>query len=648
VSNNADSIKPLENITEDDDFLVEVLKEANIPALMAALVHLTGSVDIIRREIKPNAELFGDPQGGISEQDQETVREVALGVLKGFRDSKGKLPPVPDAKVIKELLDFVLGAEVPDEYLEFLSSELSLHGEDAYEQPAIREISQETKSAFKVIIIGSGMSGILAGIKLQEAGIPFDIIEKNADVGGTWLENTYPGCRVDSANHTYSYSFAPKDWPQHYSPQKVLLDYFDQTATKYDLRKNIKLNMEVQSLEFQQASGMWKVKTKSGEGVEETLLANAVITAVGQLNRPKYPDIEGVGTFNGPAFHSGRWEEQRSLEGKRIGVIGTGASAFQFIPEIAKEAQDIVVFQRTPPWIAPREEYHDDIPKGKHWLLNKVPFYEKWFRFLTFWRASEGLLDSVRKDEGWQSELSVGEKNDQLRQMLTDYIESMVGDDPDLFDKALPKYPPAGKRMLVDNGTWLTALKRPNVHIIIDPIAEINSQGLKTESGDQYDVDVLIYGTGFKADQFLAPIEIRGVDGVELQAHWNGDPRAYLGVTMPKFPNLFCMYGPNTNIVVNGSIIFFSECEMRYILGCFALMLKEGKNTLEVKQSVHDAYNELIDEGNLNMAWGAPNVRSWYKNKSGRVTQNWPFTMREFWERTRSPDPEDFELTVSK
>jgi 4-hydroxyacetophenone monooxygenase len=426
------------------------------------------------------------------------------------------------------------------------------------------------------------------------------------------------------------------------------LDYFDQTATKYDLRKNIKLNMEVQSLEFQQASGMWKVKTKSGEGVEETLLANAVITAVGQLNRPKYPDIEGVGTFNGPAFHSGRWEEQRSLEGKRIGVIGTGASAFQFIPEIAKEAQDIVVFQRTPPWIVPREEYHDDIPKGKHWLLNKVPFYEKWFRFLTFWRASEGLLDSVRKDEGWQSELSVGEKNDQLRQMLTDYIESMVGDDPDLFDKALPKYPPAGKRMLVDNGTWLTALKRPNVHIIIDPIAEINSQGLKTESGDQYDVDVLIYGTGFKADQFLAPIEIRGVDGVELQAHWNGDPRAYLGVTMPKFPNLFCMYGPNTNIVVNGSIIFFSECEMRYILGCFALMLKEGKNTLEVKQSVHDAYNELIDEGNLNMAWGAPNVRSWYKNKSGRVTQNWPFTMREFWERTRSPDPEDFELTVSK
>ena len=201
--------------------------------------------------------------------------------------------------------------------------------------------------------------------------------------------------------------------------------------------------------------------------------------------------------------------------------------------------------------------------------------------------------------------------------------------------------------MLVDNGTWLKTLKRDNVHLVTDPIAKITETGIMTKSGETHEADMLIYATGFYPSRMLWPMKIRGLGGVDLQEHWDGNPRAYLGMTIPKFPNLFCMYGPNTNIVANGSIIFFSECEMRYILGCIKLLLETDCTALDCKQSVHDAYNRWVDAGNLQMAWGASNVRSWYKNSQGRVTQNWPFTLLEFWKRTQVPEKSDYTLYKS-
>jgi 4-hydroxyacetophenone monooxygenase len=376
------------------------------------------------------------------------------------------------------------------------------------------------------------------------------------------------------------------------------------------------------------------------------LTANAVIAATGQLNRPRWPDIPGQDRFRGVAFHSAQWEHQHDLTGKRIAVIGTGASAFQFVPVIAEQAGDIQVFQRTPPWMSPTPEYFQEIPAQKHWLLNHVPYYAKWYRFWMFWRTAEGLLASVTRDPAWNDQNgSVSAKNEELRQLLTAYVSELCADDPALLEKLIPEYPPAGKRMLRDDGRYLRALRRPNVHLLTDRIEEINETGVRTADGRQHDVDVIIYGTGFHADRFLWPMKITGVGGVDLQAHWDGDPRAYLGITVPGFPNLFCCYGPNTNIVVNGSIIFFSECEVRYILGCIALLLETGRRALDPKPEVHDAYNRRIDEGNAQMAWGAPNVRSWYKNAKGRVTQNWPFSLLEFWQRTRTPDPADYRLS---
>ena len=629
-------------ITDDDATIEAALVEANIPALMCALVHLTGDASLVRGDIRPDNSFLGDAQGGIPEDVQAEMRARALEALKAWRDGDGKLPPTPDEDTIGDMMNFIIGEDLGNEYVEFLQSELALKGEDPYGQPMLDKIPADKRAKFHVLVIGSGMSGILAAIRLKDAGIPYTVVEKNANVGGTWYENTYPGCRVDSPNHTYSYSFAPKDWPQHFSPQRVLLEYFDSIATEYGIRDNIRFNTEVKEAEFDEATDKWHVHVATADGKIETIETNAVITAVGQLNRPRFPEVKGVGSFAGPEFHSARWEHEHDLKGKKIIVIGTGASAFQFVPEVAKEAGDVTIFQRTPPWIVPNPDYHAKIPEGKHWLLNHVPYYAKWFRFLMFWRTSEGLLGQVRKDPSWNEAQSVSSENDQLRQMLTEYLTTMLGDDPELLEKSIPQYPPAGKRMLIDNGNWLTALRRDNVHVVTDPVVEINAKGVKTESGKQYDADVLVYGTGFHASKILFPMDFKGLGGRSLQEAWHGSPRAYMGVTTPGFPNLFFMYGPNTNIVVNGSIVFFSECEIRYILGCIALLLDKGRHALEPKQAVHDAYNRDIDEGNLSMAWGAPNVRSWYKNADGRVTQNWPFTLREFWEQTRKPEAADF------
>ncbi len=279
-----------------------------------------------------------------------------------------------------------------------------------------------------------------------------------------------------------------------------------------------------------------------------------------------------------------------------MGVIGTGASAFQFVPIISRQAASVTVFQRTAPWVVPNPDYFHEVPAGKHWLLNHVPFYAKWFRFTMFWRAAEGLLGSVAVDDKWQvSERSVSEANEQFRQLLIENMKAHFADRPDLVEKCTPDYPPGAKRALIDDGTWFEALKRDNVSLVTDPIERITETGLETRSGDDYDFDVLVFATGFMASEFMHPVKIYGLGGVEIHDAWKGEPRAYKGINVPGFPNLFCCYGPNTNIVVNGSIVFFSECEIRYILGCLALLMKEHKAALDVKRDVHDAYNRRIE-----------------------------------------------------
>ncbi len=636
-------------MTHDAAALDAALAEAHLPALLMSLVHLTGDASLLTAERRPTYVLLADGRaGGYPADVQADIRARAKAAIEAHL-AGAPLPPPPSPATVRRMMDWVAGADIPARYAPFLTEELALDGTDAkapdWSSPKLRAAG----ARMKVVVVGAGMSGLLAGIRLKQAGIDFTIVEKDADVGGTWLENVYPGCRVDNPNHMYSYSFEPNhDFPQYYSTQGVLLAYFRRVADKHGLRRHIRFDTSVEEAVFDEARAVWRVEVKTKDGGREILEAAALITAVGQLNRPRYPDIDGVETFDGPSFHSARWRHDVDLTGKRVAVIGTGASAFQFVPEIAPKVAHLEVFQRTPPWCLPGPTYHHDVPQGKKWLLEHVPFYGKWYRFWLFWMLTDGLYEAVKADPDWKgSPQAVGEANAMMREMLAEALRAQAPDDPGLLAKVIPTYPVGGKRALVDNGVWVGALKRDNVDLITTPIERIVPAGVVTKGGAEHPADVIIYGTGFHASRFLWPMRIVGRGGVDLHQAWNGDARAYLGMTTPGFPNLFILYGPNTNIVVNGSIIFFSECSVRYILGCLKLMAESGSRTMEVRREIHDAFNAKVDAANALMAWGAPQVTSWYKNATGRVSQNWPFPLVDYWNATVAPNPADFVLEAT-
>jgi 4-hydroxyacetophenone monooxygenase len=638
-------VAAIEPITASDDEIRGFLADAEIPPLLPAIAYATGDITLLKPELRPDPMLVGMPQGGLSEDQQAQARELALNAIVAFRDAGCQPAPPPPDEQLLEIMRYAVGGAEMTPYLPLLEEELAYRGEDR-RAPGWKADEIATGVDFAVLIIGAGMSGLLAGHRLQQAGVPFVILEKNDDVGGTWLENTYPGCRVDNPNHNYSYAFAQRhDWPFHFSTQDVLLDYFRRCADTFQLREHIRFATEVVAADWSDDAQTWSVRVRDREGDEATITVNAVVSAVGQLNRPSFPDIAGRDSFAGGSFHSARWNHDIDLSGKRVAVIGTGASAVQFIPEIAPTVAELLVFQRTPPWLGPTPDYHDRVSPGLQWLYGHVPSYSEWNRFWIFWRMGDGALEGVRVDPDWEPKgAAVSAANDLVRMVLTGYLGMEFADRPDLLEHVVPAYPPGAKRLLRDNGVWAGTLKRDNVQLVSDAIREIAPNGIVTADGVEHAVDVIIYGTGFQASKFLTPMKVSGRAGIDLHEHWAGDARAYLGVMIPGFPNLFCLYGPNTNIVINGSIVYFSECGVRYILGLLEQVLAGGHRAVDVRKDVHDEFNERVDAQNRKMAWGWSDVNSWYKNEHGHVAQNWPFTLLEYWQQTSRVDPDDYEF----
>ena len=632
--------------TTSDDDIATALLDVSIPTLMLSMVHMSGDPELIRGRLKPEGLFLNEVQGYMTEEDKAEVRALALEVIKDYRDRGCPEPEPISAELLHEMMSWIVCEDVPAEYVPMLMEEMELDGTDARQVAAPADVA--AREAFPVVVIGCGQSGLLAGIRLQEAGIPFTIVEKNSGVGGTWFENSYPGARVDVGNHFYCYSFEPSDqWTEFFAQQPELQSYFDTVMRKHGIEQHVRWETEVLGAVWDDVTATWSVHIRAADGTEDVLVARAVISAVGQLNRPSVPDIPGQGDFEGPSFHSARWDHDVDITGKRVAMIGAGASGFQIAPTIAEDVAHLTVFQRTAQWMFPNPNYHEKVGPGVRWALKHLPFYGRWYRFLIFWPGCDKGLEAARVDPDYPDpQRAVSEMNDITRIMFTDWITSQVGDDPELIAKVVPDYPATGKRTLQDNGSWLRTLTRDDVELVRTEIDHIETDAIVTVDGERYECDVIVYATGFHANRVLWPMDIVGRDGVEIRALWGERPAAYLGITVPGFPNLFCMYGPGTNLAHGGSLIFHSECQMRYISQCLDELIDGGHRTMEPRQDKYEEWHERSQAEIKTLVWAQPSVKhSFFKNSYGEIHVLSPWRIVDYWSFTRTVDLGDFVIS---
>jgi 4-hydroxyacetophenone monooxygenase len=627
--------------TASDEEISKALLDVSIPTLMLSLVHLSGNPDLIRGELKPAGLFLNEVQGYMSEEDKATARKIALEVIADYRDRGCPEPEPIGPEVLQEMMQWLVCEPVPAEYVPMLLEEMELDGKD---DRAARTIGG-SPADLPVVVIGCGESGLLAGIRLKEAGIPFTIIEKNAGVGGTWWQNTYPGARVDVGNHFYCYSFEPTDqWTHYFAEQPELQAYFQTVMDRHGIERHVLWETEVTEASWDDVSATWTVCARDRDGATTELSARAVISAVGQLNRPHLPDIDGQQGFAGPAFHSSEWDHAVDLHGKRVAMIGAGASGFQIAPTIADDVERLTIFQRTAQWMFPNPNYHAEVGPGVQWALRHLPFYGRWYRFLLFWPGCDKGLDAARVDADYpDQQKAVSEINEITRIMFTEWISSQVGDDAELLAKVVPDYPATGKRTLQDDGSWLRTLTRDNVELVRTGIDHIESDAVVTNDGTRYLADVIVYATGFEANKILWPMTIVGRDGEILGERWGERPTAYLGITIPGYPNFFCMYGPGTNLASGGSLIFHSECQMRYITECLQLLIAGGHKSMEPTGERTADWRDRTQAEMRKMVWSQPSIKhSFYKNSFGEVYGLSPWRLVDYWTWTREPDPDDF------
>jgi 4-hydroxyacetophenone monooxygenase len=622
--------------------LETALERANLVVLVSALAQLTGDRRLLARFAASAYERSWSP-GNLSAEAKAEIRAVALDVLG--RHARGELRAAPvDREFLFELMQFCAGEAIARDYLALACEECGFEGRDLRRYEWATPPPREKLAAFRVGIIGSGFGGLCAAIRLAQAGIPYTIFEKNDDIGGTWYENDFPDLRVDVPNHFYSYSFEPNPgWSSFFAKRDELKAYIDGIADKYELRKNLRLRTEVETASWDETRGVWVLGLRGPRGAERAEV-RALVSGVGMLNRPATPDLPGLGDFAGAKFHSAHWNHEVPLAGKRVGVIGTGASSMQLVPAIAPEVAHLTIFQRGRHWAMPNPLYRRRVSDEENWLFRNVPHYAAWYRFLLMWTVGDRGAPSFRRDPEWEKThpLSISRANEERRVVMTEHIRRELGGDQALIAKVLPDYPAMGKRILQDNG-WYRTLLRDNVELVNEGIEHITEKGVLTKDGREHPLDVLVLATGYHPNKFLWPMQISGREGVVLGELWGEDPRAYLGITMPRFPNLFCIYGPNTNPLV-GSVIFMLECQVDYIVKSIAAMIERDLRALECRQDVHDAYNERVDRAHEGLVWRHPKVHSYYNNAVGRVTTNSPWNLLEYWQLTREPDLGDYEL----
>jgi cyclohexanone monooxygenase len=474
-----------------------------------------------------------------------------------------------------------------------------------------------------VAVIGAGAGGIAMGIKLKRAGYDFTIYEKSDGVGGTWRDNGYPGAACDVPSHLYSFSFELNPWwSRTYATQPEILAYLERCTDQYGIRSHLRTGVAITEARWGETEQHWTLTTATGD----IFTSDVVVSGLGMLNVPVVPDLPGAGRFQGRSFHSSRWDHSKALAGERVGSIGTGASAIQYVPAIAAEVEHLTVFQRTPIWITPRMDKPFTPEEQRRFA--RVPFAARIHRWKIWWTYEGADFAATSEQTTMQTELA------------RSYLERKI-EDPELRAKLTPDYPVGCKRPLISRN-WLPALTRPNVRLVTEPIAEITEQGIRTADGEEHRLDTIIYGTGFRANEYLTAVDFYGREGRRLRDDWRDGAEAFLGLTVSGFPNLFLLYGPNTNGV--NSIIFMHEAQANYVMSALRTMRRRRIGALDVRTRVMDRYNRRIQRAMAGTVWTA-GCTNYFRLPSGKVVTQLPYSGGRYWLRTRFLRPWQYRKT---
>lgn len=498
------------------------------------------------------------------------------------------------------------------------------HEPAAPETRAERGDRRSTPQRVQVAIIGAGAGGLCMAIRLRSAGTTdFVVLEKSDGVGGTWRDNHYPDSACDVPSHLYSFSFATNpDWSRKWAKQPEILGYFESLVDRFDLAGHLRLGTEISEVHWSDSECRWTIHTTAGERIE----ADVVVSGLGQLNTPHIPDIAGLERFAGTMFHSARWDHTHALAGERVGVIGIGASAIQFVPPVAEEAGHLTLFQRSPNYVAPKPDR--EFRPWERWVFRNVPGVERAYRAWIYWKL-EARFSIMRRGSRLGNYLQrrfAGE----LTKLASDRLP---------VEALIPDYPPGCKRLLIADD-WYPALLREDVEVVTSAVERITPTSVCTADGREFELDTLILGTGFQSTRFLTPLKITGAGGRDLNEVWDGGAVAYLGLSVAGFPNFFMLYGPNTNLGHN-SILFMIEQQVDYVLSALEQLERRGSAAVEVTAAAMTAWDDEIQRRSADTVW-AEGCHSWYKTDDGRITNNWIGHTTEYRHRMQSPDWDDW------
>ncbi|WP_306094802.1 flavin-containing monooxygenase [Qipengyuania flava] len=619
--------------------LKDGIANANIPALLMVLYQMTGEATWLQEPFAPGRSpgLDDNDSGQLPDEVQTQIRTAAEEAIEAWLAGKPLAIERPTNLRLAEMLSVAMTEHVPEEYGDIVAAGM---GYDL--EPTAEAAIAADKTA---IVIGGGVSGICAGIELGKLGIDYTLFEKNEDFGGTWFENRYPGCGVDTPSLTYTFSCRPNDWSMYFPLRDEIEGYLLDTAREFGLYDKARFRTHVEEARWNTATDQWDVTITTPDGKRETHSADYLFSAVGILNIPKYPQIDGLDEFAGEVYHTSRWPAEADLSGKRVAVIGNGASGMQVAPAIADEVSRMTIFARSKQWAAPFPQFRKKVPEGVRYLMQVVPLYRAWLEQRLSWTFNDRVHGTLFRDPEWEHpERAVNEINDAHRRVFTRYVEEQLQDRPELIERVLPEYPPFAKRMLLDNG-WFRTIKKPHVDLIPEHLAKVDGNTLFTSSGETVEADVIILATGFQTTNVLGSYDIVGREGQLLRDHWGEDnASAYLGTLVPGFPNFFILLGPNVGSGHGGSMIRNIENQMHFAGQVVQCAEAKEASTVEVKETAYTDYSRRIDDAHDRLVWTHPGTENWYRNSQGRVVAITPWRNDAFWRMTRSPDEADLEF----